>query len=458
MTAPPGAVARAAWLRLTPEGLARLPAAMSPLPPTTLPSMRHGDLVLCEDDTCTIRVRPATLAAKTESDDVVALTAGLRVEAHGVPVRYAQRWPCAFRDEPRCQVSLDTAEDGATTATVATRLRVAFTDDGLLVPSLGPLDLVHGLDAGDLTFAGANRCGQVWCGLANLRVVRNLVGDRIDDALRNLVPPAAMAAHGGVTVRDGDRAITFAAAIADEVDLGPSQWDAALRLDATPRRHRCVPRSRIPDFAPTPRRALDGEPAAHARLAIGERTLARLLWATAHSGLGCRAFPLDGIPGGASLLFPSLRRLGAWSVENASVTVAPVSAPTVTVEDDGTLQLAGVVALALEADVDARRLVLASAHVEARVRARLANGAQGIVLTFEAPSLTLGEVRSTPLLGASHDTVAYGFRAIADLAAAAATGVSLPAPASVPAALRLARAPRRGPGPSWVLDLSFGAP
>ncbi len=454
--------ARSAWMRVTPEGLEALPAALAASLPAEgasidVPRLRHGDLTVCTSGQCAIGLSLERMSVSPRAEGTLGLSLGVRAVAEAVGVRYEQSWACAFSGRPACTVGVDTARQAPTaitaSATVATEVD-AHT--GLTSLSVGEARVPAGLDGGDVEIAGANGCGQVWCTLANVGIARRWLADEANRALTGAIAAEAaartclpcdagcpsgasrdagvcrssdgacvrrpVAASAEVRSHDGRRRATVAVALADEVGVRRGGLDVALRLSARPDgRHRCAPEADPPRATPLPRSVLEGgdERGVHLRVALSEAAVSRAAWALHQTGVGCVDVGPEEVPqldaAMLAIVLPSSIRLSVLGLSAPSVAVRPLAPPEIHVEDDGTVRIeARDLRMDIEATVDGRRLRLASGTLHARGVARIGerDGALAIEIPLDSIVMDVAAVWSAPILGADEGELRDTFEAL----------------------------------------------
>ncbi|HJL35992.1 MAG TPA: hypothetical protein RMG95_09945, partial [Polyangiaceae bacterium LLY-WYZ-15_(1-7)] len=377
--------------------------------------------------------------------------------------------------------------EGAAPASLSAHARLRLGVDrrtSLVTLGAGELQLAQGVDGGDVSVAGANLCGRVWCSAARLANVGERIATRIDDALEaqararldaltcrpcaagcepgsacvegvcRRAPPNAEAPGAcdprplGAAFEVGpDRSLGLTFALADEARAHRGGLDVAVRLGARPRVDAlCVPDAPAPPPTPLPAAILErgSDAGAHVRVALGESALARAFWAAWRAGLGCAELGGEGSPVPLDLarLLPSSQSLAFLGVDAPRLRVRPTRAPEVRVEEDGAVAWAVPgLGLELEAEVDGRRLVLARATLRLAGVARLGVGEEGLWLGLEGTEAEVERIAAAPLLADDPETLAPTFDVLARLAVAAAPArVELGA---LPGPLRLVEPPRR---------------
>lgn len=400
-------------------------------------------------------------------------------------MRYEQRWPCAFTGRPACTVSVDTASAGLPHLTASARIGLSIDPrTGLLALTPRDAQITHGLDTGDVRIAGANTCGRVWCSAANLTGVTGMLVDRANDALGEAVAeqlsavactpcdagcrngyrcvegvcreprsqacqPAPLAVGVALASPDQQRQVRLDFALADEVGARHGGLDVALRIAASSRRHRCVPPTDAPRATPLAREVLESgnERETHVRIAIAESALARAAWAAQQAGIGCVDLGPEQLPSlGLRVLLPTSRRLDVLGVGEPRISVRPLEAPTVSVEEGGGLRLSVArVRVDIGAQVDARMLRLASAELTLAVSANLESEGGRLFIAIDQATVEtrITEIWGAPLLGADHEGLALTYDALTALVRAAIPARVPLTEDALPGDLRFVGAPRR---------------
>lgn len=486
-----------AWVRVTSDGLAAVPAIATIAAgdrrggvDVPIPATRQGDLSVCPRGGCSIRVEPGPVRIAGVAGDVaIDVTASARTTT--IPVRYEQRWPCAFTDVPACAIDVDTQRQGA--PNIAARVRVGAAPSpasGAIVPRLVEASVPIGVDPGDLRIAGTNTCGGIWCTVANIAGATSTIARRADEALLGAVVsniealgcrPCALGCSAGTQCGEGSvcRAPSGAcelAPLATRVSLGEvhgadsgalvvavtalraashgSGVDVGLHVGASGDVGRCAPATPPPASDPLPASVLDATPiaGAHVRVAIGERALDRAMWAVHRAGAACveaSGADIEAVGAGAiELALPSARALAPLGVVSFGVAVRPLAAPRAHIGDDGSITVAADdVRIEVSAEVAGRRLRLAYAtiDVEARATLSLAPGSlPALEIARGSFQARVDRVWSAAVLGAPEAELRRAFGALAALARAATPErVELPREAwPIPDDLALGARPR----------------
>jgi len=496
--------ARAAWLRLTPEGLRALPGWVGALGAggieAAIPASRHGALGLCEGAACSLRLDLRSLEVALEDGASLSIALDLRARTSGLPVVYHERLPCAFLSEPACTVRIDTALSGA--AGIGARANLGLRLDprsGLISLAPAAPQITHGLDGDDLRIAGANTCGSVWCTAANLGIVRGVLADEANEALdaairqrlerlscmpceagcapgnrcaegicvlsRGGCEPAPLATLIALQTREDRAPLELALALGDALETSRGGLDLGLRLGATPSsRDRCAVPLERPDAAPLPHAILErgADAGAHLRVVLSEATLHRALWAAHQSGLGCVSIPADELLG---LTLPGLRALDPLGLGGSQIQIVPLALPELRFEEEGAIHARiERVRIEIEAAIDGRMLRLAWAEATLEVQARLEDEGGLLWLDVDLDSVQIEITRhdASPLLaggegGGGRQALARTYALLAGMARALVpTRIPLTTE-PLPGGLRLARAPRllRAPGGQRALELAL---
>ncbi len=498
---------RSAWLRITPSGLNAITSTIGSLSPNDLvvdiPRVEQDDITVCPDGGCAVRLDPERLEVGLSERPGLNVDVAVRAVTDAIPVRYEQTWPCAFTSNPECSVLVDTAM--AQPRTIDAQVGFGFRIDartGLTVLEVASAEMGAGVSAEDVTVAGRNRCGTLWCSVANVAGVTEMLAERANAALTSAVTertaalscrpcsmgcdpgsscaedglcrrsrgensgrcdPAPLAASIEIASPDEQRRVSLAASLADDVAQSASGLDLALRLSARPSfRHRCAPLKNAPRTRPLPVEIL-GETDAHARLVIGEASIARMLWAAHQAGVGCYdadASILEELD--ISMLLPTLSRLSALSVAHPVISVRPLEVPSVAIGEDGSMRVEATrVRIDIGANVMGAFARLASGTVTMRGRVALVpNGTRlNLQVAQNQIETEVESVWGSPLLGASDDTLRNTFEVIVRLAKGAVPD-SYPLIAEpLPGSPRLARRPllvEHDGVRAYAFDLRFG--
>ena len=474
---------QAAWLRITPAGLAALATTL--LPPSQrsrrvpIEPSSQGDLHVCPGGGCQVALTISDLSLSPR-DGALVISAVGRATTGPMPLRYAQRWPCAFTAEPACTVDIDTTRASPPDLRAEVPIALERRPNGAVAARIGALRVAAGLDAADVSIRGANQCGRFWCNVANVVGASRMLADRANRSLATVVGRevdrracracgagcagdqrcvegicraadgrcdpvplgASYAFEGG---EDGDvddagrpslgpgrrKGMDLWLAVADATYADSQGLDLALRLSAVPRsRDRCVPERDAPWAVPLERSMLQRDLAAGAdvRILIGAATLERGLWAAQQAGLLCATVNGAAIsegsaspwtPAALGALLPSAGRLSALGVLHPSVEVHPLLPPVLTEVAGGDLAVrAGRVRIELWAEVLGRRLRLAAAILELEVPLGFVASGRGLELSLDRRSLSLEitELWSAPLLGASESELRSAFATIGAVA------------------------------------------
>ena len=498
---------RSAWLRITPAGLNAVTSTIGSLSPNDLvvdiPRVEQDDITVCPDGGCAVRLDPERLEVALSQRPGLNVDVAVRAVTDTIPVRYEQTWPCAFTSNPECGVLVDTAM--AAPRTLDAQVGFGFRIDartGLTVLEVASAEMGAGVSPDDVRVAGRNRCGTLWCSVANVAGVTEMLAEHANAALSHAVTertaalscrpcamgcdpgsscaddalcrrsrgpntgrcdPAPLAASIEIASPDDQRRVALAASLADAVTQSASGLDLALRLSARPSfRHRCAPLKTPPRTQPLPPEIL-GETDAHARLVVGEASISRMLWAAHQAGVGCYdadASILEELD--VTMLLPTLSRLSALSIAHPVISVRPLEVPTVTIGDDGSMRFeVSRVRIDIGANVMGAFSRLASGTVAMRGRAALVPNGTRLDLQVAQNQIET-EVQSvwgSPLLGASDETLRNTFEVIVRLAKGAVPDSYRLIEEPLPGAPRLARRPllvEHDGIRAYAFDLRFG--
>ena len=482
--------ARSAWIRITPEGLRSMPRALASTEALTvdLSRVRQGDFSVCPAGDCALRITLQDVVIAPHGADRLSVSVSARATTSSVPVRYMQTWPCAFSSTPECSVRVDTAAQPPADIAVEAGLTLRIDPQtGLLASRLDRPRIVRGLDGGDVAVSGRNVCGQIWCGAANLVGATGWLVEQANDSFAAMVAtessslscltcsagcpggsncdrglcrmpsgdcaPVPLAAETVVAAFDRNAETRISVALADDVAIRRGGVEIGLRIAALPSRlHPCAPHVEAPRAVALPPSVLDGDDVgSHVRVALGERTLERVLWALHQGGLGCLDIGGEDVPALSAaalrMLLPSSRRLEPLGLDSPSISVRLLVPPSVEVRDDGTLYItAPRTRIDIEARVDDRTLRLAAAVIAVRAVARGAMRDGRLVI--EAPrdglETRIRDMWSAPLLGANDPELEATFGALTTLASGAVPEITPLDALPIPGRLVLARA--RGVG------------
>jgi len=455
--------ARSVWIRLSPAGVAALPrfaiAQAGPAPTIELSETSSGDFTVCTEGQCTLSLQFGDVVATADRAGL-DLSVSAEARSSAIGLRYEQSWACAFAGRPECSASVDTTREAPPVLRATARAEVEVDGPtGRLALRPTDVSVPIGLDGGDISVAGRNTCGRVWCSVANITgataILSRLANQELEARLAREVGgrlcrscgagcPVGTRCEAGICIRDTGSCVPasfaveatlasedergealFAFALADEARVRAGGLDLAARLTtriSAP--HRCVPSLSAPTQRPLPSAVLSSaSDDAMIRVAISETAISRVFWALSASGVACREVAIRDIPlvgaGGLSALFPSASRLDGLA-SDGRVTLAPLETPSVEIRADGGVTVGLPLSVAVEAQVLGRRVRLASARIDMSLVARMTvhEGIPTLAIAQSDVGTSVGDVWATPLLGADPDGLAGRFDAIAGLARA----------------------------------------
>ncbi len=476
--------ARSAWVRVTSTGLQEIPQLLAPSSfQIGFREIRDESTVVCPGGGCRARVVPyaatASVSGRGTGDQSLDLrvVAGLQTDSFGVT--YEERWPCAMLDVPRCAMTVDTAR--VDPRGIAARGNLGLRIDpttGLVTVGSSELELLAGIDGGDVTVQGTNACGQVWCTLANVANVTETIAERGNEGMvsnaRQAIEaltcrPCSQGCATGSICQDGicvrragpeaghcdprpvgmrfqvpensSEAIRFDIAFADALSRNRGGIESAVRVTSSPlSENPCVPDLPLPSATPIPEGAFDriSDGNAHLVLLLAQSAIERAFWAAHQGGVACMEVDAsDGFDLGTVL--PLSNRASALGLEGGFAKVRPRALAQFELNGDSARVTLPELVVELGASVAGRPLVLASGTLRASMRLDFAAGEDGVTLRFSDVDIETVEIRSRPILSSDPEEARPTFQVLQGLVRATIPNeLTLPLPGN----LSLASAPQ----------------